>query len=319
MRLASPLNPTVILLSGATASGKSGLALQMAARLPSTLINADSMQLYAGLPLLTASPSPEDLAQAEHQLYHLFPYDFQGVSVALWRTLACQRIETSLQQGKVPWVVGGTGFYLKALSQGLSEMPEISLKAKQGFLQGVASLPTHGLYERLQAIDPPLAASLSPQDRQRICRGLLVQEQTQKPLSFWQETRKATTPYPFLHIHLAPPRVMLRERIRKRFEDAWESLLTEVDCFLKQPNTASSPLTRAAGFQEVQGYLKGGLSLSQAKEQAIIRIQQYAKRQDTWFRHQTHPDLVVNREKPETALEAVLSFLRGMKPNPNAL
>ncbi|MGL5719417.1 MAG: tRNA (adenosine(37)-N6)-dimethylallyltransferase MiaA [Alphaproteobacteria bacterium] len=311
MCLAPALNPLpVVLLSGPTASGKSKLALQMASHMPVTLINADSMQLYAGLPLLTASPSQKDLAQEEHRLYHVFPYDFQGGNVALWKNLARQEIERSLQQVKMPWVVGGTGFYLKALSQGISEMPEISPQAKQSFLQRIAHLPTEALYEQLQNVDGSLAVSLSAQDRQRICRGLLVYEQTQKPLSFWQKTDKSKALYPFLHIHLAPPRAILRERIRKRFETSLEDILAEVALFLKKPKAPSSPLRRAAGFQDIQAHLEGRLSLMQAKEQAITRVQQYAKRQDTWFRHQTNPDLIFDMEHPEKIPETVLSFLK---------
>ncbi|MGL5784582.1 MAG: tRNA (adenosine(37)-N6)-dimethylallyltransferase MiaA [Alphaproteobacteria bacterium] len=311
MRLAPALNPRpVVLLSGPTASGKSNLALQMASHMPMTLINADSMQLYAGLPILTAAPSREDLTRGEHRLYHVFPYDYQGACVALWKNLACQEIERTFQQGKMPWIIGGTGFYLKALSQGLSEMPEISPQAKQHFLQKITHLPTEALYEQLQKVDSLLASSLSPQDRQRICRGLLVYEQTQKSLSFWQKAEKTKAPYPFLHIHLAPPRAILRERIRKRFETSLESIVAEVALFLKNPNVAASPLRRAAGFQDIQAYLEGNLTLTQAKERAIIRVQQYAKRQDTWFRHQTNPDLILDMEYPETIPETVLSFLQ---------
>lgn len=289
---------TVLVLSGPTASGKSALGLELAQHLPAVLINADSMQLYKGLPTLTAAPTVADFQQTPHRLFHVFPYDFQGNSVALWRDLALQEIKNALGQQRIPLVLGGTGFYLKALIQGISSMPTLSSKAKEAFLGATQHFETQDLYARLEKVDPELAATLSKGDRQRISRGLLVHQETGKPLSLWQREPIIPSLYHFHHINLIPPRGILKARIQARFEAGWDTMAQEVETFLTQDNAVASPLTQAAGFKEIQGYIMGKMDAATAKSTAITRIQQYAKRQITWFRHQLAKDITLEESDP---------------------
>ena len=299
----------VMVLSGPTASGKSALGLEIASQLPAVLINADSMQLYEGLACLTASPASDDFARASHRLYHHFPYDFQGNSVALWQEMALKEIERAHECRHLPIILGGTGFYLKTLIQGICDIPPVSPTAKETFLKQMEPVSTPDLYHRLQQVDPALATTLSPGDRQRICRGLLVYQATEKSLSTWQQETSSPLPYPFVHINFAPPRDVLRDQIQRRFETGWDTMVEEVKSFLKRPGATSSPLVQAAGFKEIEAHIKGHLKEAEAKNRAITRIQQYAKRQTTWFRHQLPKDLSIETPDPKKALSELMSFL----------
>lgn len=289
------MSQTVILIAGPTASGKSTFAVEEASKHPSVIVNADSLQLYRGLPLLTAQPCEESCLRVPHLLYGILPASAPQTSAAAWQKLAIEAIDTIFQQQKTPWIVGGTGFYLKTLLVGLSPMPAIPEGTKQAFKEQTALQSTSSLFDRLKREDPALAGRLSPQDRQRILRALLVREATKQSLSFWQSQKRQKTPYTFKTLYLSPPRHLLHQRIETRLRQMLrQGVMEEVAAFLKTEDARSSPLTAAIGFKQIADCLEGKMSQEDAVEKIIFATRQYAKRQETWFRHQMPRDWVLS-------------------------
>lgn len=291
------MTQTVIIVAGPTASGKSTFALEEAAKHQGVIVNADSLQLYQGLPLLTAQPLPDDFKKVLHLLYGIFSPKAEKTSASAWQKLAVNAIEDIFQQQKMPWIVGGTGFYLKALLVGLSPMPSISEETKQAFKAKTEAKSTPLLFDDLKRDDAIMAGRLSPQDRQRILRALIVREATGKSLAFWQSQPRQKLPYRFETIYLNPPRNVLHQRIEARFQTMLQQgMIEEVEAFLKteREGALSSPLAAAVGFLQIADFLQGKLSAKEAFEKVIFATRQYAKRQETWFRHQFHSDIVLS-------------------------
>ncbi len=217
------MDPTIILIAGPTASGKSSVALQLGEKLGGDIVNADSMQVYAELRILTARPLREDEARVPHYLYGVRPVS-EPFSVAQWCSLAGEQITRSRRAGRVPIVVGGTGLYFKALLEGLAEIPEIPEDVRSRVRGELAELGAQEMHARLAACDRESAARLEPADGQRIARALEVFHATGKPLSAWQE---APHEGPLAaaeragHVHkfvLLPPRDLLYARCEQRFD-----------------------------------------------------------------------------------------------------
>lgn len=285
----------VIIIAGPTASGKSALALSLAKTLGGNLINGDSLQIYRGLPLLTAMPSAEDQKQAPHYLYgHLAPND-QVCSVAQWQKLALSCIETSYKQGRLPMVVGGTGLYLNALLKGLSHIPDVSPAVKEKSRTRHHSGGNKALYQDLQQWDPLLATRFHPNDTQRLLRGWEVFSETGIPLSTWQEKRD-TNPIAHLRCYTIlclPPREALHKNAFNRLKKmGTQGAQSEVEALLTAGIPLSAPVFRALGAKEVASYLQEEITRQEAFDQAYYATRQYIKRQSTWFRHQLEPDLI---------------------------
>ena len=279
----------VILIAGPTASGKSALALRLADRLGGTVINADSMQVYDALRILTARPSPEDEAIAPHRLYGHVPIT-HPYSVGRWLDDMRAALAEAEAQGRVAVVVGGTGLYLRALSEGLSPAPDIpeSVRADvRGRLEREGAAPLHG---ELEALDPQSARRIRVSDPQRIARALEVALATGRPLSDWQ--REPALP-PLVHpdsarrLILWPDREAVRARIDARVgEMLAQGALDEVQRVMALDLDPSLPGYRAHGLRPFMAHLRGELSLEEAAERTRAETRQYAKRQFTWFRHQ---------------------------------
>ncbi|MDE1151928.1 MAG: tRNA (adenosine(37)-N6)-dimethylallyltransferase MiaA [Micavibrio sp.] len=295
----------VLVIGGPTASGKSGLALSAALQSNGAIINADSMQLYDGLGLLTAQPSAAEQAQAPHLLYAgLAPDDI--CSAARWRGLALAAIETALQQRRLPIIVGGTGFYIKTLVKGISPIPSVPPDVRMGIIARRQEIGTPALYAELQARDPAMAAKLEPGNTQRLVRALEVLEATGKSLAEWQELPPAPPPahLRFVTAALLPPREQLYAQCDKRFGDMLKAgALDEVREFMKTA-TDDMPLTKALGYGELKQHLEGALSLADAAAQAQMATRRYAKRQVTWFRHQMAADIVLEAPDARKLLDA---------------
>jgi tRNA dimethylallyltransferase len=277
---------TLILIGGPTASGKSALALDLAKQLKGQIINADSMQVYKDLPILSAQPSEEEKEQAPHKLYGFLEMD-QPFSVAKWVDLAVHEIK-NFEGPSI--VVGGTGLYLKALLEGISSIPEIPPSIRESLSQQ----ETKDLYEYLQKEDPVMATRLKPGDTQRIIRALEVKLHTGKSLLEWQ-TQKTESPFkkerPFV-IKILPPREELYESINKRAEWMIERGALEEIKAVRFNNLNS---LKTLGYAELKSYLEGTLSLEDASLKMQQKTRNYAKRQITWFRHQMKADLVVEK------------------------
>lgn len=268
----------VVVIGGPTASGKSTLACKIAQERGGIILNGDSLQVYAGLEILTDQPSYEIQREIPHQLYG-FLDPTQSYSAGMWLEDVRQAIDDSHQKGLLPIIVGGTGLYLKTLMEGITPIPPIAPHIRE-------QLTTRNdLYQELQTVDAALAARLHPNDHQRTLRGLEVFYGTGKPLSEWQRQKPSALPYTFEKILVMPSTDDLREKIALRIESMLtKDVLDEIAAVLSMPPSPTA--MKAIGLREFGAYLRGECSLDEAKEMTFIHTCQYAKRQRTWFRHQ---------------------------------
>jgi tRNA dimethylallyltransferase len=304
------LNPAIV-IAGPTASGKSGLALRVAEEFGGTVINADSMQVYATLRILTARPSPEDEARVPHRLYGLLaPAD--PCSAARWRDLAAAEMEAAWAAGRVPVVVGGTGLYLRALLQGLSPIPEIPDSIRQSARDRLAELGNAAFHRLLAERDPVMAARLDPGNSQRLVRALEVIEATGRSLAEWQaEPPQGAVAARWLSYTLLPPRDALYAACDGRFRHMVKAgALDEVQALLDQHLDPSLPVCKALGVPELSAHLRGATSLDKAISAATHATRNYAKRQVTWFRHQMGPSDVLPAQFSECFASEIFPIIR---------
>lgn len=286
------INPdSVIILAGPTASGKSALAMQWAAQYNGVVINADSMQLYADLAIVTARPSAEDMARVPHDLYGFVPNQ-QVCSAAWWRDQAVAAIDRARDAGWVPIITGGTGFYLLALIEGLSPIPDVPEAIKAQTAAFVRDYGVWALYAELRMADPVMAARLKPSDTQRISRAWDVLQVSGQSLTHWQALpRMGPPPGMNFQIHrLMPPREWLLPRLEQRFEQMLaQGAMDEVAALCESDAARTSPLFKAVGVPPIVDFLDGKLTRDRMIIRAIETTRQYAKRQMTWLRHQLNP------------------------------
>ena len=276
-----------LIVAGPTCSGKSALALGIAQALGGTVINADSMQVYRELRIVTARPTPQEEALAPHQLYGVRPA-FEPGSMAWWRSEALREMGES---PGMPILCGGTGLYLDALVRGIADIPEPDPALREEARALLAEAGAPALHARLAEADPATAAQLRPSDGQRIARAWEVWRSTGLGLSSWQATAHAPADWRFRMIRLDPPRDELRAAIGKRFHAMVEhGALEEVADLLKQGLDPSLPAMRALGVPELAAHLRGEVGLDDAIAQAVLLTGQYTKRQATWFRNRPPVD-----------------------------
>lgn len=284
----SPRQPTALLVVGPTASGKSDLALALAARCGGVIINADAMQLYRELPILTAQPGAADRTAIPHALYGVRAAA-EPASVAWWRMAALEAMEAAEAAGRVPILCGGTGLYLRALGSGIAPMPEIPPGIRASARALLAEIGPAALHARLAAADPATAARLRPSDAQRLARAWEVLEASGVGLAAWQERPPEGTRFRWRlrAVLLDPPRAALRAAIAARWQAMIEAgAVAEVAALLAQQLDPALPAMRAHGVPELAQHMAGLHSLEEASRRAILHIGQYTKRQATWFRHQ---------------------------------
>lgn len=273
----------LVIVAGPTASGKSALAMALAGRLGGTVINADAMQCYCELRVLTARPSPADEEQVPHVLYGVKPAA-EPANAAWWRGAAL----AALSANDVPILCGGTGMYLAALLHGIAEIPEIAPLAREEARGLVAALGPEALHRRLLEVDPATAETLFVTDSQRIARAWEVWRSTGRGLAWWQkQPTEGLQGFDVRMILLDPPREALRAAIAGRFAGMLEAgALDEVRALLGLGLAPDLPLLRAHGVPELGAYLRGEMSLDAASAKAVLVTSQYTKRQSTWFRLQ---------------------------------
>jgi tRNA dimethylallyltransferase len=279
--------PDAVLIAGPTASGKSALALKLARDYGGAVINADSMQVYRELRVLSARPDAAEEAMAPHSLYG-FVSAFEPFSVGRWLDAARVALDEARARGLMPIVVGGTGLYFAALLDGLSPIPEIHASIRVEARQKLAELGNERFHAALAARDPVMGERLSPGDSQRLVRAWEVIEATGQSLAEWQTLKgEPVLTGDLLRYVLKPNREWLVARIGRRFHAMMEhGALDEVRALRDGGLGAGLPAARALGVPSLMAHLDGRLSLEQAVEQAITQTRQYAKRQMTWFRHQ---------------------------------
>jgi tRNA dimethylallyltransferase len=303
--------PRPILIAGPTASGKSGLALALAERLDGTVINADSMQVYRELRILTARPTPEDEARAPHALYG-FTSGAEAYSAGRYAADAARAIADARSAGRVPIVVGGTGLYFKALLEGLSPIPAAEPEVRAFWRAEATRRPAAELHILLGQRDPEMATRLMPTDTQRIVRALEVLESTGQSLAEWQRQprRPVLTELEALRLLLLPERQGHGDTIDARFEAMMAAgALEEVRALVAAGFSAELPVMRAHGVPALAAHLRGALPLKDAVVAAKSDTRQYAKRQLTWLRRNMIAWNVIHPQETERFIAEDLAFV----------
>jgi tRNA dimethylallyltransferase len=281
------MQPRIWLIAGPTASGKSALALRLAEAVGAEIVNADSMQLYADLRMLTARPSPQDEARRPHHLFGTVDAA-DAWSVGRWLRAAHEVLTDIAARGRPAVVVGGTGLYFRALTQGLAEVPPVPADVRQRAADDFDRLGPEAFRERLASVDPAAAARLPATDRQRLSRAWEVFAATGRPLTAWQANNAFALPAgAWSAIALEPPREALYARCDARLAAmVGAGVLDEVAAFAARNLDPALPLMKAVGFRELAAHLRGEASLSEALAAAQQQTRNYAKRQTTWMRGQ---------------------------------
>lgn len=296
-----------ILIAGPTASGKSALGIKLARALDGVVINADSMQVYRDLRVITARPTSEEEAEAPHRLYG---HVDAAVNFSVGRYVAdAIRVLQEIEGRKLPIFVGGTGLYFKALTEGLSDMPSVPEAVREQVRRDSEGVETPELHRLLAERDPETARTLRPSDRLRIQRALEIFAATGQPLVSFHGARQPgpLSDVPVIKLFLAPERDDLRRRIDGRFLAMIDrGALDEVRALGEQNLDPMLPAMRAHGVPGLLAYLRGEIPLDEAIAKGQGDTRRYAKRQFTWFRHQL-PDW--QWVEPERGFEAVMARL----------
>ena len=277
-----------ILIAGPTASGKSALALEMARQRDGVIVNADSMQVYSVLRILTARPDEAQMRMAPHLLYgHVHPREHY--STGQWLRDVRALVETAAFEGRIPIFIGGTGLYFRALLGGLAPMPAVPASVSERWRGVLVEQGPHELHRLLEKEDPEAARKFDPADGQRIARALEVLEASGRSILSWQ----AEVPEALIDrrnaemILLDPERTTLVARIERRFDRMIEEgAAAEAEALTALRLDATLPAAKAIGVREIAAALDGRFAMEEAIERVKAATRQYAKRQRTWFRHQ---------------------------------
>ncbi len=301
-----------VLICGPTASGKSALALELARELGGVVINADSMQVYAELRIVTNRPTPADEAAAPHRLYGIRPAR-EPYSAALWLADVQAALAEAAREGRLPILVGGTGLYFKALTEGLSEIPEIPEAIRAHYRLAAQEQPPEALHAELARRDPKTAARLRPSDPQRIVRALEVLEATGRPLAEWQATKQP----PVLPLARAFPLVATVERpeLYRRCDMRFDRMIAEgaieearaIGALGLDP---ALPAMRAVGLPPLIAYTRGEIAFEEAAARGKTSTRNYAKRQITWIKSNFNSWTMHSTQEPERTKRDVTIFLR---------
>ena len=279
------LKSKIILISGPTASGKTNFSIKLAKKINGEIINADSMQVYKELNILSARPSSKDYQKIKHHLYgfHSVKNNF---STGKWLKFIIKKIKEVKTRKKIPILVGGTGLYFKALTDGLVSIPNIPIRYRNKIRSLHKSLGQKKFYQKLLKLDPNYKKKINPTDSQRSIRAYEVRQFTKKSLHDWfQNTKSYFVKDDFFKIYLDYPREELIQRINKRTEQMIEiGAINEVKRFLKLKVKKDNSVNKAIGIYEIKEYLEKRKDMSNVIEKISIKTRQYAKRQSTWAR-----------------------------------
>jgi tRNA dimethylallyltransferase len=299
----------VIVVAGPTASGKSAAALAIAEEFRGTVINADSMQVYRELPVLTAQPAAADMARVPHRLYGVLSAD-ERCTVGRWSTMAQTEIAAAQDAGRLPIVAGGTGLYLKALMQGLAPVPDVAPQIRAATAARHEALGAELFHAELAQLDPVMAARLAPGDTQRVRRAHEVITATGRSLASYQaETGAASGD--FVTLLLMPPREVLNAACARRCQAMMDGgALDEVEALLARNLPPDLPAMKAVGVRELARHLGGELDREGALALFRQATRQYAKRQYTWFRHQLRGAQGWDAQFSESLKPEIFSFIR---------
>jgi tRNA dimethylallyltransferase len=275
----------IILLAGPTASGKSKLAIKLAKHFKGEIINADSMQVYKEISILTSKPNPPDTQKIKHHLYS-FKSVKDKFSTGHWLNLAITKIEEQWKNKKTPIIVGGTGLYFKALTEGLVKIPEIPDNIRKETRKLHKKIGQKKFFNELLKLDPLTKNFVLPSDSHRSMRVYEVKQFTNQSLfTLIKETKSNYKENIFRKLFINIPKELLNKNIKNRVEVMFNNgAIDEVDKFLKIKVYRELSSNKIIGIKEIKDYLGGKITLLKAKELIIIKTRQYAKRQFTWSR-----------------------------------
>lgn len=310
----------VLVVTGPTASGKSALALALARRLGGTVINMDAMQCYRDLAILTARPTASEEAELPHALYGVRDAAVPATA-GWWRAAALEAIAAARAAGRLPILCGGTGLYLRALSEGIADLPAIPAASRAEARAMLAREGPAGAHAWLGARDRASAAQVAASDPQRIARAIEILLATGEGLAAWQARAVlAPAPFAFAALLVDPPPDGLRAAIAARFAAMLAAgALDEVRALLARGLDPALPIMRAHGVRELAAHLRGEMALSDAAARAVLLTGQYTKRQRTWWRHHQaappgrthniHARITSTAQFSESVLPEILAFL----------
>ncbi len=308
----------MLLLGGATASGKTALSLELAARSGALVVGADAQQLYRDLPVLTARPTPAEMARAPHRLFGILGPEV-ATTAGAWLELVRPVLAEAVAAGRPVVLVGGTGLYMLALLRGLAPVPPVPEAVRRRWREDPR--PTAALHAELARRDPGMAARLAPGDRQRILRALEVITATGRSLAdFWPATAPPVTFAAGVEgVALLPSREVLARRIAARVEAMLTAgVLEEIRALAAvRPDLRRLPIARLHGLRAFLDHLEGRANLAAATARTVLETRRYAKRQRTFFRGRLggfRPVEACGPEVPARLLAELLAFLRGARP-----
>ena len=302
--------PTAICLMGATATGKTDIAVSLARRFPVDVVSVDSALVYRGMDIGTAKPSPEVLERVPHRLVDIRDPE-ERYSAGEFVADAVAAIEEISAAGRIPLLVGGTMMYFRALTQGIADLPPADAAVRQAIDDEAARLGWPALHSALAKVDPAAAARIAPNDRQRIQRALEVWRVSGRPISAWQADKSADSRHiRFVRAGLVvEPRALLHERIEQRLNIIINSgFEDEVKALYERPGlTADTPSMRSVGYRQFWSCVAGECSLDEARYRTLVATRQLAKRQITWLRSER--DLKLFDALEADVIDAISAFL----------
>lgn len=305
-------NDKILIISGPTASGKTALSLEIAKNFPVEIINADALQLYESLPILSCQPTKEEQKKVPHHLYSILKAD-EKFSVALWLESVKSIVEEIWQRKKLPVILGGTGMYISKLIDGISQIPQISDETRKQTNQLFSKIGIEEFRQELIKLgeDQEIVQKL---DKQRLLRCFEVLSETKKSLFYWQNQNKKKI-FPngnFLHLNIEPNREELYAKCNDRFKLITKSgAIAEVQNLIKSGISAESPICKTIGFLEIKAFLAGEINEEEMIKISSQKTRNYAKRQLTWFRHQFKEKFLIKNPQKELSeiFYAIKNFL----------
>ena len=301
------LKPTIVLLAGPTASGKSKLAIKLSKALNGEIVNADSMQVYKELKILTSRPSPSDVKKIKHHLYGFISVK-KNFSTGAWLNIATKKIKSILEKKKVPILVGGTGLYFKTLIDGLVQIPDIPISLKEKIRKYHKTIGQEKFYNELLKLDPKVKNFILESDKQRSIRAYEVKKFTKKSLYDWITNTKPTfDPNLFKKFFIHPSKDFLLQQINLRMNKMFkQGVKQEVKEFLKLKIRSDLSANKVIGIQEIKDHLLKKLTLTEVKNLIQIRTRQYVKRQFTWARGKMSSWKIINPKNYKVILDTIV-------------
>ena len=298
--------PIIVLLAGPTASGKSKLAIKLSKVLNGEIVNADSMQVYKELKILTSRPSSSDLKKIKHHLYGFVSVK-KNFSSGSWLNIATKKIKVILKKKKIPILVGGTGLYFKALVDGLAKIPDIPIPLREKIRKYHKKIGQEKFYNELLKLDPKAKKFVLESDNQRSIRAYEVKKFTKKSLYDWiKNTRPTFNPVFFKKFFICPSKDFLLQQINLRMNKMFkQGVKLEVKEFLKLKIRPDLTANKVIGIQEIKDHLVKKLTITEVKNLIQIRTRQYAKRQFTWARGKMSSWKIINPKNYKDILDTL--------------